>query len=415
MADSYGITPAFAALLLTALGGARPRIPIVCAQLHNANPGPDGTNNTAAVTARQEVSFTAPAGGAIALTSVSPSWEAVTAETVAAVSLWSGFEGDPAALCLLTLAAAAPVTVAEGDTVVLGSCDVVWAPAAQGLWLPGKTIAAGVAQAAAVMLTPALKAPAVLAVPVMAAAAQMSTPAVHTYRNPAPVMAAAAAMWAPTVTGAAKLTVPVATAAAAALAPAMRIAIAVPSMTAAARALAPSATASTRLGVPVMAATAQTLMPRLAGSAVIPVMTAQARATELPPTVSASARIAAPAAAAAAQMRVPSAAGPTFTPFTETNVEHTNQAVPAGCNGCWVTANGGGAAGQNGVGNHLASGMGGGGSGARIDRVWIPRSLLGTTYSTGYGRGGATAAAAGGDTFFRSGNVNLTAGGGQPG
>ncbi|WP_414018052.1 hypothetical protein, partial [Mycobacterium avium] len=408
------MTPAFATLILSALNGVRPRVPIVCAQLHNGAPGSAGLSNPSAITARQELTVTAPDTGAVGLTGVPPSWEVTAAETVAAVSLWSGFDGDPSAMCMFTLPAQPPVTVADGDTLVLGSCGLEWAPAAAGLWAPAKTVTAPTARAAAGMLAPRVTADGVVAVPPMNAAAAMLAPVVRTYRTPAPTMHANAGMLTPSVTAGAKVAVPLATAAAAALAPtvATREAVAAPLMTATAAALAPTATTKSVVSVPTMAAAAQALMPRLAGSAVIPVMTAEASAKELAPTISASSVIVVPLSAAAAQMLVPSAAGPTFTPFTETNVEHTNQAVPAGCNGCWVTANGGGAAGQNGVGDHLASGMGGGGSGARIDRVWIPRSLLGATYSTGYGRGGATAAAAGGDTFFRSGNVNLTAGGG---
>lgn len=394
---AYGMTPAFATLILSALNGVRPRVPIVCAQLHDGPPGV-GSSNLSGIGARQEISLTAPDSGTVALTGVFPSWEVTDTETVAAVSLWSGFDGDPDAMCLFTLAADPPVVVADGDVLVLNTCELQWAPAAQGLWVPGTNVAAPTAGAAASMLAPSLRIGQSLTVPVMRAAAVMLAPRVFegVVAQP-PTMAAHASMLTPTLAAGATLTAPTAEASAHMLTPTLVTSV------------------SASVDAPTMHATAVMLPPSFGGSAVIPVMTAQARATELAPTVSASARIAAPAAAAAAQMRVPSAAGPTFTPFTETNVEHTNQAVPAGCNGCWVTANGGGAAGQNGVGNHQASGMGGGGSGARIDRVWIPRSLLGTTYSTGYGRGGATAAAAGGDTFFRSGNVNLTAGGGQPG
>lgn len=305
MADSYGITPQFATLLLSALSGARPRVPIVCAQLHGGNPGVAGVNNLAGVTGRQELIVSSPDGGAVALTGVAPSWEITDEDTIAAISLWSGFDGDPNAMCLFTLAAQSPVTVAEGDTLVLGACGLEWAPAAQGLWAPGKNVAAPTAQAVAGMLAPRVTAGGVVAVPPMSAAAGMKVPVVQTYRTPAPVMRASAGMLSPAVTAATKVTVPTATAAASALTPATRIAVPVPAMTAAARALAPTVTTRTVITVPVMAAAAQTLMPRLAGSAVIPVMTAEASAKELSPTISASAVVAAPLLAAAAQMLVP--------------------------------------------------------------------------------------------------------------
>lgn len=301
------MTPAFASLLLSALAGGRPRVPIVCAQLHDGAPGPAGLSNPSAITARQELTVTAPDTGAVGLTGVPPSWEVTAAETVAAVSLWSGFDGDPNAVCMFTLLAQPPVTVADGDTLVLGSCALGWAPAAEGLWAPAKTVLAPTARAAAGMLTPTLSVGGVVAVPPMSAAAAMLAPVVRTYRAPAPTMHADAGMLAPSVTGSAKVTVPLATGAAAALAPtvATREAVAVPLMTAAAAALAPIVTTKTVVSVPTMAATAQTLMPRLAGSAVIPVMTAEASAKELPPTISASSVITAPLAAAAAQMLAP--------------------------------------------------------------------------------------------------------------
>lgn len=263
MANSYGITPEFATLLLSALGGGRPRVPIVCGQLHDGNPGPQGVNNPSAVTSRQELIVSAPNAGAVALTGVPPSWEITDEETIAAISLWSGFDGDPNAMCLFTLAAMPPVTVAEGDTLVLGACDLEWAPAAAGLWAPGKTVAVATAQALAGMLVPRVTAGGVVAVPSMSAVAGMNVPVVRTYRNPAPVMHASAGMLTPTVTAAAKVTAPAATGTAAALAPtaAAGAAVQAPVMTATAGALAPTATTRTLVSVPAMAATAGMLAP----------------------------------------------------------------------------------------------------------------------------------------------------------
>lgn len=104
-----------------------------------------------------------------------------------------------------------------------------------------------------------------------------------------------------------------------------------------------------------------------------------------------------------------------FTPFTEENVNRTNQPVPANTAGCWVEGTGGGAAGLRGVGSHTAVGRGGPGGGAKFDRYFIPRSKLGSTYSVTRGLGGAAAGAAGGDTVFSSGSISLLASGGAPG
>lgn len=96
--------------------------------------------------------------------------------------------------------------------------------------------------------------------------------------------------------------------------------------------------------------------------------------------------------------------------FKEENLNCTNKVVPVGVRGCFVTLIGAGAAGGNGRQNGSV-GWGGGG-GARIDRTWIPRSLLGPTYSVTIGVGGTTSGEAGTSTVFRSGDIILTAGGG---
>ena len=60
--------------------------------------------------------------------------------------------------------------------------------------------------------------------------------------------------------------------------------------------------------------------------------------------------------------------------------------MPHGVMGCYVTLIGAGAAGGDGRQNGSV-GWGGGG-GARVDRTWIPRALLGHTYSVTIGKGG---------------------------
>ena len=99
----------------------------------------------------------------------------------------------------------------------------------------------------------------------------------------------------------------------------------------------------------------------------------------------------------------------------EENQTRTNQPVPTNV-GCWVTLIGGGGAGGPGASSSSAiyrPGGGGGGGGARIERVFIPASLLGSTYTTVRGLGAS--AAAGGASQFKSGGVLLTAGGGGAG
>ncbi|ATN88620.1 minor tail protein [Mycobacterium phage Demsculpinboyz] len=115
-----------------------------------------------------------------------------------------------------------------------------------------------------------------------------------------------------------------------------------------------------------------------------------------------------------------------FEPFTEENVNRTNAPVPVGTTGAWVRL--GGAGGGGGSGRRSNSGYryggGGGGGGAYID-VWVPVELMGPTYSTTRGLGGAGGAksysgdgkdgSAGSASSFSSGSVSLTANGGQGG
>ncbi|QAY08607.1 minor tail protein [Mycobacterium phage Rajelicia] len=120
---------------------------------------------------------------------------------------------------------------------------------------------------------------------------------------------------------------------------------------------------------------------------------------------------------------------PDFTPFSISSedpgyTDIYDEPVPEGASGCWVTlvgGGGGGRAGYRGTSSNRPGGPGGGG-GSKIPRVWIPRELMGDTYSvsTGIGGLGGEALVSGGGwgpapvsataSYFRSGDVNLTAG-----
>lgn len=105
-------------------------------------------------------------------------------------------------------------------------------------------------------------------------------------------------------------------------------------------------------------------------------------------------------------------------PFTETNMVRTNSPVPLNPSsptaGCWVTLRGGNGGGAPGAGDINQTGGGGGNGGGYTLRYWIPVSLLGSTYSTAWGRGGASNQD-GTDSVFSSGTVALTANGGPKG
>lgn len=121
---AYGITPAFADLFLATLNNVPLTVPIVCAQLHTGDPGNAGTSNLSAVTSRQQLAVDTPTNGATELTGAAPSWNMTTGETIEAVSLWTGFDGDASAVCMFTLAANPPVTVADGDVLLLNVCNL---------------------------------------------------------------------------------------------------------------------------------------------------------------------------------------------------------------------------------------------------------------------------------------------------
>lgn len=97
-----------------------------------------------------------------------------------------------------------------------------------------------------------------------------------------------------------------------------------------------------------------------------------------------------------------------FQPFVEINQAKTNAPVPVNASGCYVTALGaGGHGGPGSAGAYNVTGGAGGGGGGRINRIRIPRSQLGDTYSTAFG--------AGQDSVFSSGSLNLTARAGAAG
>lgn len=95
-----------------------------------------------------------------------------------------------------------------------------------------------------------------------------------------------------------------------------------------------------------------------------------------------------------------------FTQFNQENVDLTDEPVPANCSGCYVTATGGGAPGGPGTAGGTTAGGYGGGGGAGIDRTFIPRDLLGDTYSMLQGGSGV-------QSGFSSGSVSLIAGAGS--
>lgn len=110
-------------------------------------------------------------------------------------------------------------------------------------------------------------------------------------------------------------------------------------------------------------------------------------------------------------------AAPPFNPITEENTNRSSYPVPAGSAGAYVTLIGAGGAGGNGTttGTSSTAGASGGGGGGRINRTWVPRYLMGDTYSVSRGVGGAAAQQAGGASTFSTGSISLVGGGGRGG
>lgn len=102
--------------------------------------------------------------------------------------------------------------------------------------------------------------------------------------------------------------------------------------------------------------------------------------------------------------------------ITEENTNRTNQAVPAGTFGCYITLIGNGGGGGSAAGSAFSDrgGGGGGGGAAVVQRSFIARSALGSTYSVTRGTGG-TSGIAGTSSTFSSGSVSVSAGGGSAG
>src|SRR6478752_2642961 len=111
------------------------------------------------------------------------------------------------------------------------------------------------------------------------------------------------------------------------------------------------------------------------------------------------------AAALSGSGMVSATAANPFTPFTDIDVNYTNQATPSGTSGVYVTLYGAGANGNSGPGSNTnASGGSGGRGGSKVGRSFIDVSLLGPTYSVTKGASNGAA------STFSSGGISLSAG-----
>lgn len=126
MADGLSVVNLANAWLNTVTGTSF-SISAVWAQLHIGSPGASGTANLSAVTTRQQLTFAAASGGALALSTTPSAWDMTTTETITDISLWSlSSSGVFYWSAPLTVAK----TVANGDTLTLNTCGLSLSPLA---------------------------------------------------------------------------------------------------------------------------------------------------------------------------------------------------------------------------------------------------------------------------------------------
>jgi len=96
-------------------------------KLHISDPGSAGANGAAAVTTRSQATFSAAAGGALALTGTLPSWAMTTTETISHISVW---DASTAGTFLYSGVLTASKAVVNGDTLQLTTLGVAITPLA---------------------------------------------------------------------------------------------------------------------------------------------------------------------------------------------------------------------------------------------------------------------------------------------
>lgn len=124
--SSVGVAVGLCNLWLNTLRNTPYAAPITCIQLHVGIPGAAGTANPSAVTARKAATFTSGNAGAFSLTGTLPLWDMTSSETISHISVWSGFEGDPDAIFLWSMALNVPQQVADGDQYTQNSCNLTF-------------------------------------------------------------------------------------------------------------------------------------------------------------------------------------------------------------------------------------------------------------------------------------------------
>lgn len=94
-------------------------------KLHTGDPGDDGASNPSAVTTREQVTFAAAAGGAIALTGSNPTWTMTTTETITHISVWTAATSGSV---LWSAVLGVSKAVDNNDQVTLTACGISMSP-----------------------------------------------------------------------------------------------------------------------------------------------------------------------------------------------------------------------------------------------------------------------------------------------
>lgn len=115
MTATVGLSTALVAAWLNTLRNVPFTVPITCMQLHVGIPGADGTANPSAVTARSQFTLAGATSGGISITGAPPLFQMTAPETISHISVWSGFQGDTAAMFLFSMALKVPQVAANGD------------------------------------------------------------------------------------------------------------------------------------------------------------------------------------------------------------------------------------------------------------------------------------------------------------
>ncbi len=95
-------------------------------KLHTGDPGSAGTANASAVTTRNAVTFAAPSGGSMALSSIG-TYSMTTTETISHGSLW---DASSAGNFLESFAFSAGVPVINGSTLTISALTLSFTPIA---------------------------------------------------------------------------------------------------------------------------------------------------------------------------------------------------------------------------------------------------------------------------------------------